>query len=385
MVRLSHGRWLARVARRASCARAIPHRPGTGTRAPGPNTAPPVGAAAPVSQVSAAGRPRFDFGYNDNAVGGQELTAPQDAQLAAEAGANVERVTFDWRWAEQAPGQYELGTYDQIYQSLLARGIRPLFVLLFAPSWAWDSTVSCNMTTQNCQYPPAATHFADAGRMAAVLATRYPKAAGIEVWNEPNLSHFWKPIADPVAYTQLLQTVYQSVKQVNPAMPVVLGGLNNLQNNTATDSDMSDFLGAVYALGGRNYMDAIAFHPYPLGADLTLASKSVDEVLTVRHAFGDDPRPLWATETGITTTDPSRPVSESAQAAGDLALYDMLRSVSAVHMVMINTLMNWGPDPYDPEFGYGIVNRDFTPKPAFCALAAARGSYSCASMTQPLL
>src|SRR5437764_14041519 len=73
------------------------------------------------------------FGFNDNSVGFGQLTAPVDAGLAAQAGANVSRVQFDWRYAEASQGLWNLGQYDAIYNADLAKGIRPVFIVAFAP------------------------------------------------------------------------------------------------------------------------------------------------------------------------------------------------------------------------------------------------------------
>ena len=77
----------------------------------------------------------------------------------------------------------------------------------------------------DCRYPPAPSHYGDAAAFAVLLAQRYPNAAGIEVWNEENLSEFWAPTPDVGAYMTLLGDVYTAVKAAVPSMPVVMGGL----------------------------------------------------------------------------------------------------------------------------------------------------------------
>ena len=37
-----------------------------------------------------------------------------------------------------------------------------------------------------------------------MVAQRYPEAAAIEIWNEPNVHWFWRPRPDPARYTELL-------------------------------------------------------------------------------------------------------------------------------------------------------------------------------------
>ena len=304
------------------------------------------------------------------------VSATQDAAFEHALGANVERVSFDWRWAEPSQGQYSFGVYDQMYAAMQAQGIRPIWILLFAPSWA--SAVPCDQYTQNCMYPPAASHYADAAHMAALLATRYPNSAGIEIWNEENNHWFW-PSPDPAAYTQLLKVSYSAVKQANPSMPVVLGGLSNVQQTAGGDVSLNDFLTGVYANGGKDSMDAIAFHPYPAGSDLSLVTQVFQQVRSIRHQFADDSKPLWATEIGLTTSGNMWPgVGDAAQAATLVAVYKLLSAMPDVKMIIFHTLIEYG-SASDSEYGYGLMTPSFQPRPAFCALALLRGNVSCST------
>ena len=45
-----------------------------------------------------------------------------------------------------------------------------------------------------------------------------------------------------------------------------------------------------------------------------------------------------------------------------------------VRVVLVHTLLDPGGDPRQSERGFGIVRRDGSPKPAFCALASATGA-----------
>jgi polysaccharide biosynthesis protein PslG len=360
-----------------------PDRQGAPVRKPAPNrwpptTRPPGGMAPAPSEEPppSASRSRPLFGFNDNAVRGGALSAGADAELSATVGANVTRLTFDWRWVEPRKGELELGAYDEIYGAMLARGVRPVFVLMFAPQWAWDAGAACNQWTQDCRYPPAPDHYADWRRIAALLATRYPQAAGIEVWNEPNFWIFWSPQPDPVRYTELLKQAYVAIKGANPSMRVISGGLTNHEYTGDGVVSMTDFASGIYRNGGKDYMDALAFHPYPWGEERWIPGKSFVDLRAVRDSFGDSGKPLWITEAGITTTgpDPARRFTEAQQAEGLARYYRTVSAMPDVEAIILHTLIDNGTDPADPETGYGIVRRDLTRKPAFCALAAERGA-----------
>jgi hypothetical protein len=317
------------------------------------------------------------FGYNDNGVAQKLVTPAQDALLASEGGASIARITFDWRWAEPYKGQFNFAMYDQLYSAMTARGIRPLWILLFAPSWALSSANACNQFVTNCMYPPAPAHDADAGSIAAMLATRYPQSAGIEVWNEPNLSFFWRPAPNPLAFTQLLSTVYSAVKAVSPSMPVVMGGLSDNQTWAKSNIPLMNFLDAAYNDGAAGHMDAIGVHPYPgWGYDLSMVSNAMQQVRYERWLHGDMATPMWATEVGVSTNGLVS-LSDTQQANNLTYIYNTLAGMSDVGLIAVHTMIQPGV-PYTSEWGYGVVTQSRVPRAAFCALAALRQStFSC--------
>ena len=332
------------------------------------------------SARTGSARQPFLFGFNDSSVRNGWATAVQDATLNAEVGTTVSRVGVGWRWAEPRKGHYDLKAFDDQYRELLARGIRPLWFPTFAPDWATETGKPCDATKKLCHFPPGRAHIADYASFVAMLARRYPKSAGIEVWNEPNQKFFWQPYPDPVLYADMLKATYRAVKAVNPSMPVVNGGL---ADNTSYDYGIppKPYAEAMYANGLKSYMDGFAFHPYP---HLTgLFDQTVADMRAVRHAAGDDAKPFWITESGWTTTGhlsgwpASWILTEAQQATSLVALYRRIYAMPDVRAFMVHTLIEPpGNRDTSPGVGYGVVHADLTPKPAFCALAALRGEPS---------
>jgi polysaccharide biosynthesis protein PslG len=106
-----------------------------------------------------------------------------------------------------------------------------------------------------------------------------------QVWNEPNLSYYWKqPFAS--TYVSFLRTAHAAIKKADPGAKVVLGALTN----TAWKS-----LGQIYRIkGARSLFDVVAVNGFTkIPAHVMLF------MLFVRHAmarFGDNDKPLLATE-----------------------------------------------------------------------------------------
>jgi hypothetical protein len=316
---------------------------------------------------------RVPFGFNDNSVL-QGLVGPERAaELAAGAGSRVVRLTLEWRGVERFPGEYDFRVYDAIYAALVRRGIRPLWIVAFAPTWALDRGLRC---PAGCRAPPSPAAEPAWERMVAEVARRYPRSFGIEVWNEPNFANFFAPRVDPPRYTRLLKRAYRAVKRVRPRMPVVNGGLANFPLAEPGKMRLPDFLDQVYANGGRRYMDAISIHPYPGDPRRSFMESTVLEALRVRNSHGDRRRPLWVTELGATTTgpDPELRWTEDEQAEVLASAYRRLASVPAIRLVLVHTLIEPRGSRLDMEVGYGLLRGDLSPKPAYCRVARAAGT-----------
>src|SRR3954453_19120265 len=76
------------------------------------------------------------FGFNDNAGLYGQATPNAAASAAQGAGATSVRLTVDWRSVEPTQGSRAFSRYDALYEAAVAKGQKPLFVILFAPAWA---------------------------------------------------------------------------------------------------------------------------------------------------------------------------------------------------------------------------------------------------------
>ena len=327
---------------------------------------------------------RFLFGFTDQSVAQKRATAEQSAELQRSAGANSARIVVDWRWVEAQKDRYHWARYDAIYAAAVARGIRPVFTLLFAPSWTLDG--QCDQYKADCTYPPTRAHLSDWREFASLVARRYPNMAGVEVWNEPNTHFFWDPAPDPKLYMDLVREARAAVRSVNPKVPVVGGSIANTGTTNSTQMSLADFTRAIYREGAKTSIDALSFHPYPNSLDMRRITRNLDQVRRVMKQYGDSGKAIWATEIGVSTKGSGSQflVSERQQADSLVAAYRALRGEPDVNVALFHTLVEpvskWYSDPADPRdqlVGFGLVRQDLSPKPAFCALAAVRGASGC--------
>jgi hypothetical protein len=323
------------------------------------------------------------FGFNDNAVGQRLVSPATDADALSKAGARVSRLTLDWRWTEARRGVYQFATYDAIYGAYLARGIRPVLTVMFAPSWAIDPATPCNQYQADCRFPPGVAHDGSWRAFLATVAQRYPQAAAIELWNEPNLAGFWQPRPDAARYAQLLRSGFEAIKAVAPSMTVLNGGLSNLQKSDLSGIALRGFLASMYANGAKGAMDGISVHPYPGGMGDSLLYKTMDDVRDVRGIYGDAATPIWVTEVGVSTGGVAA-VTAADQARSTIHLYRTLSAMPDVRALLFHTLFQQ-PFGTAQTRGYALLSPDGVPTPAYCLLAALHATgYACpAGVTVP--
>jgi hypothetical protein len=126
------------------------------------------------------------------------------------------------------------------------------------------------------------------------------------------------------------------------------------------------FLLKLYAHGIRGSYDGLAVHPY---SDPGFAG------LTALHAAqlaAGDSTQIWATEFGAPTgSDPTWHVSEDGQATvirNGFAFFDRTPWVQAA---IVYNLRDKGTSAGNMQDNFGLLRRDFTPKPGYTALTEA--------------
>ena len=169
--------------------------------------------------------------------------------------------------------------------------------------------------------------------------TRFPAINDVVIWNEPNLSGFWRPQfgppgqSAPEQYEALLARCYDVLHALRPSINVIapatsLWGNDNpnaFSNISHSPTTFIEDLGAAYRASGRSapLFDTLGHHPYPASsserpwvvhADPTIISLGdLGRLLSVmQEAFGGTAQPLpqgglpiWYLETGYQTLIPA--------------------------------------------------------------------------------
>jgi hypothetical protein len=235
-------------------------------------------------------------------------------------------------------------------------------------------------------YTPSSLGTVDGAAADALLFANYAAAAtarymldGVhawEIWNEPNLTSFWRPKPDPVAYVRLLQLAYHAIHATDPTATVIAGALS-----PATDApdgsqvSPTTYLAAMLAHGAAGHMDALSVHPYCFPADpadtSTWSWNTFQRVPLLRQELANAGLaiPIWLTEFGA----PTNIISEQAQAQSITDAYRLARSWGQVGPLFVYSGRDRGPaTSTNRDDHFGLIRQDWSAKPSLAAFTAAK-------------
>ncbi len=316
-----------------------------------------------------------NIGVNYHAMWSDLSDAGRATMLDRYAAAGVEWVRIDVSWDSlqpSGPTSYDLnGGVAKLQKRLdevAARGMKSMVMLYWAPAWSSGTTAKNGVPRNADEY----------GTAAAWMAQHYAgKLQAIEIWNEPDLADFLAN-RSVVTYTNLLKAAYPKIKAANPNVTVVAGAPTGINTNWYTQ---------MYANGGAHMFDALGIHPYMGNVDeppTTCNTKyiqyypcNITNLVNLMKANGDGDRQIWATEYGWSTHDNStytapipswkRGVTYANQAKYVIQMQEVLAQWPQVTNSFWYTDRNTA-NADAQEANYGLLYRDFTPKPGYYAM-----------------
>jgi hypothetical protein len=316
-------------------------------------------------------------GVNDHPVW---LRSSQDTAFnyIKDSGARSVRIDVPWDLIEPSRGSYDslrLGLIDAFVNRAATGGLDVLMIATNAPQWANGSTDPHVAPLNNNDY-------AD---YLQFLITRYSgKVSAFEIWNEPNGGWAWTN-PDPVKYANLLKAAYTRAKSIDPSVIILAPSLSG--------PDQASYLDKFYAQGTKNYFDAFSMHGYwwnlngstvlpywnATNKDQSIFGAFTTRIMPVMTKYGDQAKPVWWTESGISTQ--GQQTTETDQANKIDEAYTAFRN----RVVPTMTHLYW----YDitdsvgtgSEQNFGLVNlagtsatvpspSDFVAKPAYSRFQA---------------
>jgi hypothetical protein len=307
--------------------------------------------------------------------------------LVKESGAPLTRVDVGWgSLQERGPDRFEtwhLNRLDRVVDAAEARGIKLLLTFTNTPCWASSAPESERQGCAGEWWARDVTRWAPSdpsayARALAFLVGRYKqRVAAWQIWNEPNLTSFWRASDPARAYAELVKAAYPAAKAAYPDSTILAGALSQSDHQ---------FTQRLYDHGIRGHFDAFSFHPYSDDVSPADGRGSADPrysfargVPAVREVMvrNGDHRPLWLTESGWSTSTVRgaasyyNGVSEADQARFLREQATLVKRWPYVKALIWFNLLDRGSDRSSLVNNFGLRRVNGTAKPAWATFREA--------------
>ena len=312
-----------------------------------------------------------EFPLNGNRF--SEVLVRDTFQRIAASGVRWFRLWQRWDDIEDAPGHYQWANLDRVVALAQASGLE-LYPALTGGALDFQTTQSLKeetwgMMTTACYAP------ADLGRWKLylkALAERYKgKIKVYQIWNEPDAKNGFYPF-DPKAYVEVLKASAETLRAVDPTIKVGLGGFAAALiggGGSATHSPAASAWSgrAFYAENPGSFFDIVDLHYYSVSEPEQSWDRNTEAARGTRRfldSIGEGGKPVWNSETSMYSGKEGtiggwanvKCLSEQAQAM------ELIRFHVQSLAVGIQRSFWYG------LFGeVGLIQQDFSPKPAYAA------------------
>jgi beta-xylosidase len=178
------------------------------------------------------------------------------------------------------------------------------------------------------------------------------------IWNEPNNLSHWNFHLDPEwrQFAEMVKMASAAIRSVNPAVPIVLGGVSSAD---------ADFLRRMKSFGVMQAVDAVAVHGFPLDWNHWSVNEWPDRIAEAEDVSG---KPVWVSEVGASSFG-----AEEVQLFGLERMMELLRGrVDRIHWYSLYDLPpSWPAETrhkeaegssYYRHYYLGLLKHDGTPK-----------------------
>jgi hypothetical protein len=290
---------------------------------------------------------------------------PGEMEMLAAAGFRWVRMDFAWGATEKERGKYDFAPYERLLAALDAHKMHALLILDYSNKlYEADRSVATEAGRQ------AFAHW------AAAAATHF-KGRGIlwEIWNEPNISQFWKPQPNVEQYAALALAAARAIREAAPGEAVI---------GPATSTIDRPFLEGCFKAGLLKEWDAVSVHPYRQSDPETAAMEYYQlRRLIAQYAPKAKTIPILSAEWGYSAGWKSY----DAEKQGEMLPRQWL--INLANGIPLSIWYDWhddGKEAQEPEHHFGTVAFDYhpgrdsvyDPKPAYLAaktLTSVLGGY----------
>lgn len=266
------------------------------------------------------------------------------------------RTDLLWSTVERNVGTYNFSEFDKLVSDAENNGLKVLAILDYGHPGH----------TGGSKLPPRTTAALSAwSNFCKAAATRYKgRPVAFEIWNEPDKEHFWGMTPNAVDYSAVLRAATTAIRTVDANVLILSAGLSSPNQSNfdywKTISQQNSFTG-VNGLGTHLY---ISEGPEFIWANL-LKVKAIASSYIVNGK-------AWCTEWGYSSTwlSAARNGHETSarEKQGSYTVRQLLVNWWAdLPMTILYDLRDDGTDPTYDQHNFGLVNADYSDKPAMIA------------------
>jgi len=303
-------------------------------------TTPAYPAALPPLTIPAG------FGVNIHFRG-----EPHDLDLIQQAGFRFIRMDLTWAAVEQTKGRYDFEKigYDALTAGCTKRAIRILYILDYS----------------NKLYESDRSVRTDSGRkafaaFARAAAERYANRNILwEIWNEPNLKHFWSPQPSVDDYCKLVAETAPKIRNADPSALILAPACSGIPLS---------WLEQCFQKGLLRHIDALSVHPYRSKAPETvIADYQKLRALIARYAPAGKTIPVLSGEWGYSNLNWDKSRLSNEQQARYLVRELLVNLYQKIPVSIWYDWKNDGTNPDEREHNFGTVTHQLQPKAAYLA------------------
>lgn len=367
-------------------------------------------AQLPATDIPSSGTGRFGLAIGGEFAGVVKANSAdfgKTIDVVNASGVSWARATLRWDWVEisrpNADGthNYDWTVSDRLVAHFRSAGINVLINInpATAPKWLSgtaavtgtvkysDGDQSVASSTLASVAGPAIGNPNDYALYVAAVVNRY-RNNGVKYWqigNEPNRADAWPTgLNDQVrvdSYVSYLIAGHDAVHGSDRLAKVLTAGMGGNSDKVTGNMTAPNFITKIYDTLYRqrrnpdDVFDIVSFHPYSyLGrnSDWPDGNAEMFKVRDIMRFVGDGEKKIWATEFGAPTSIVS--LTQQAKVLSDTyandAQYDWIGPMFWYQVRGYRT----DSDPQYNKNTFGLINQDYSPKPAYCSLQRLTGT-----------
>ena len=291
-----------------------------------------------------------EYGVSTHFAFGTDGT--QSLELVKKLGIKKVRDDCLWKWIIGTNGQYNFNRYDNWINECTENGISVIPIMFGPGDYAGDDNKISSQEELEGYI-----------EFITVFAKRYPQILEYEIWNEPN--DLYTTEEDIKWYSKAVEEAYKALKQINPEIKIISGSTDT---SDAAKVNTLSFFETMLSNNAYNYSDAFSYHPYDVKVNDMTNSLFYNKLNNHENLINENGGFLYTyiTEYGGSTHQPYG-MTEEEQAIKLVTQTSILKRYN-VKSACIYNVRNYGNNNAIASNNYGILNYDYTPKPAYYAM-----------------